>query len=129
MSEPKNVHAGHREKLRKKFLKNKDFSNMEEHEILELLLFYALPRVNTNIIAHELINECRGLDRVFTAPREQLKAVDGVGDKVCDYIDILSAFVRYCNSYEVTDMSKLKSDNVIKYFKNLFYGRQMKLCI
>ena len=48
------AHDGHRERMREKFRKN-GFNGMAEHEILEVLLFYALPRVNTNEIAHMLI--------------------------------------------------------------------------
>lgn len=47
-------HAGHRERLRLRFLQT-GAKGFQQHELLELLLFYALPRINTNNIAHSLI--------------------------------------------------------------------------
>ena len=50
----KNLNQGHRSRMRKRYL-TCGFSGFQEHEILELLLFYALPRVNTNPIAHQQV--------------------------------------------------------------------------
>ena len=41
------IHAGHREKMRDRFIRDKGFENFEDHQILELLLFYAIPRQDT----------------------------------------------------------------------------------
>ena len=49
-----NVHAGHRQRLKNKYLSS-GADVLEPHELLELLLFYAVPRANTNPIAHALI--------------------------------------------------------------------------
>ena len=54
------VHDGHRDRKRDQFLRN-GAESFEEHELLELLLFYAIPRKDTNPIAHELINRFHGL--------------------------------------------------------------------
>ena len=48
-------HGGHRERMRKRFKESGNFKGFSEHEILEMLLFYIVPRKNTNDIAHELI--------------------------------------------------------------------------
>ena len=47
------IHKGHRQRLRQKY-KNSGLDSMPEHEILELLLFYAIPQSNTNNTAHRL---------------------------------------------------------------------------
>ena len=49
------MHAGHRERLKKRFLRD-GLRGFEPHQILELPLFYGIPRRDTNPIAHELIN-------------------------------------------------------------------------
>lgn len=57
MTQPKqkkNIHNGHRDRMRNKYI-NKGIDVFEQHEILEMLLFYAIPRKNTNDIAHELL--------------------------------------------------------------------------
>lgn len=63
----KNVHEGHRERMRNKYV-NKGIEVFEQHEILEMLLFYAIPRKNTNDIAHRLLEACGSLSAVFDAP-------------------------------------------------------------
>ena len=52
MSEQKPLHSGHRQRLKNKFMSAKE--SFSVHEILELLLFYSIPRKNTNDIAHKL---------------------------------------------------------------------------
>ena len=49
------LHEGHRERMRNRFLKT-GFEDMEDHEALELILYYFFPRINTNAIAHRLID-------------------------------------------------------------------------
>ena len=58
------IHDGHRERLRKKFKEG----NIEDHELLELLLFFSIPRVNTNEIAHRLIEKFGSVNGVFDYP-------------------------------------------------------------
>ena len=67
MPEKKNIHAGHRKNFKEAVIKRGGFDGMKEHEVLECMLYYALPRVDTNEIAHELINTCKGFDKVFSA--------------------------------------------------------------
>ena len=48
------LHSGHRERLRSRFLET-GITGFSEHELLELLLFYSIPRANTNSISHALL--------------------------------------------------------------------------
>ena len=61
-----NLHQNHRERVKDRFVKY-GLSNFMEHEILELLLFYAVPQVDTNPISHQLINKFKNLKNVFSA--------------------------------------------------------------
>lgn len=74
----KNVHAGHRERVRENVLKN-GFEQLEDHRLLELLLFYSIPREDTNELAHRLLNEFDSLAGVVKASPKQLERVIGVG--------------------------------------------------
>ncbi len=67
----KNVHAGHRDRMRNNYI-DKGVEVFEQHELLEMLLFYAIPRKDTNVIAHELLDVCGSLSAVFDAPTEIL---------------------------------------------------------
>ncbi len=79
MAEKKNVHSEHRKRVKANVIKN-GFSQLEEHKLLELMLFYSIPRKDTNELAHKLINEFGSFEEIFKANIEQLKKVDGVGE-------------------------------------------------
>ncbi|MGD9559581.1 MAG: RadC family protein [Oscillospiraceae bacterium] len=74
------VHDGHRDRLRERFLKY-GLGAFEAHAALELLLFYAIPRSDTNELAHALIEQFGGFSAVMDAPVEELMRVKGVGYK------------------------------------------------
>lgn len=74
-----NIHRGHREKMRQRFLKG-GLEGFADHEALELLLYYAIPRQDTNPIAHRLMERYGSLSAVLTAPAEDLKKVEGIGE-------------------------------------------------
>ena len=73
------VHDGHREKMRRRFLET-GLDSFAEHEALELLLFYAIPRRDTNALAHRLLDHFGTLDAVLSAPVEELMRMDGIGE-------------------------------------------------
>ncbi len=73
------VHDGHRERLRARFLKQ-GLESFAEHEALELLLFYARPRCNTNELAHALLAHFGSFSAVMDAPVQELVKVAGIGE-------------------------------------------------
>ena len=75
----KHLHDGHRDRVRDKFLANDGFpKGTPDHEMLELLLFYSIPRKDTNEIAHELIKTFGSLSNVLKASAEDLMQVKGI---------------------------------------------------
>ena len=72
------LHDGHRQRKRQQFLSHGPES-MADHELLELALFYAIPRRDTNETAHRLLDQFGSLDRVLSAPEQELEKVEGVG--------------------------------------------------
>ena len=72
------IHDGHREKMRQRFLQG-GLDSFADHEALELLLYYAIPRRDTNPIAHALIDRYGSLSAVLAAPVEDLQRVEGIG--------------------------------------------------
>ncbi len=73
MSTEKGLHDGHRDRVRERFLTD-GLDHFNDHQTLELLLFYAVPRRDTNELAHRLINTCGSLSAVLDAPIEILTA-------------------------------------------------------
>ena len=88
------VHTGHRQRLKERFLKE-GLDHFEEHQVLELLLFYAIPQRDTNEIAHELIRKFGSLTKVLDAKPEELAQVKYVGDNAATLFQLITAVARY----------------------------------
>ena len=88
------LHAGHRDRLRQRFLKE-GLDGFHEINALELLLFYCVPRKDTNDLAHRLLDRFGSYSNVLNAPYEDLKKVQGVSDYVATYLRLQGDAVRY----------------------------------
>lgn len=92
------LHAGHRKRIRDKYILD-GIDKFCEHEILEFALYYAIPRKNTNEIAHDLINKFGSFAAVLDAPFSMLKDVKGMGETSAIFIKLLPDLARtYMNS-------------------------------
>ena len=72
------IHDGHRERMKARFREH-GAEQFEDHQLLELLLFYALPRQDVNPLAHALLDHFGSLDNLLEASAEELCQVPGVG--------------------------------------------------
>ncbi len=79
-----NLHTGHRKRLMERVGKAPD--QLYDHEILEALLFFALPRVDTNPLAHRLLQRFGDIQNVLNAEEGALCSVDGVGVQVANFL-------------------------------------------
>ena len=93
--EKQNLHAGHRQRLKKRF-DAVGLKGFEEHTLLELLLFYAIPQKDTNALAHELIRRFGSLDGVLQASMAQLMQVNGVGENAARMLKVVAAVCQSC---------------------------------
>lgn len=82
------VHDGHRDRMRKRFFTN-GLSGFADHEALELLLYYAIPRGDVNPLAHALMDRFGSLSGVLSAPMELLTQVDGVGERTAALLHLV----------------------------------------
>lgn len=97
-SKASDIHGGHRKRIRDRFI-NHGADNFQDHELLELLLTYAIPRVNVNPQAHALLNEFGSLAGVLDAQPEDLRRVKGVGENAAALLHLMPAlFQRYSRS-------------------------------
>ncbi len=123
------MHDGHRSRIRKRFMLN-GFDGFEDHEILELALFYAIPRKNTNVIAHELLNKFGTVDAVFDAPINMLKEIEGVGESAAIFIKMISGLARiymerkFKNDEKAPEISDINDRITLK-----FIGRSEELVV
>ena len=96
------IHDGHREKMRRRFLET-GLEGFADHEALELLLYYAIPRRDTNPIAHALMERYDSLSAVLNAPAEDLQKVDGIGESAAV---LLSLVPRLCQRARLADAAQ-----------------------
>ena len=88
-------HKEHRKRLKDRFVKTKG-TGFSDHELIEMLLFYAIPRKNTNEIAHSLCERFGTVDKIAEASIDELKRVDGIGRESAILIKlVLSMTQRY----------------------------------
>ena len=79
------MHEGHRSRIRQKL----DSSALADHELLEIVLFTALPRQNTNELAHRLLAQFGSFWEVLNAPFQELCKVRGVGESLAGFLSSL----------------------------------------
>lgn len=83
-----NIHKGHRQRMKNVYRAN-GLDTFAEHEVLEFLLFYGIPYVDTNPIAHDLINRFGSLRNVFASKISELTEISGVGESAAVFIKLL----------------------------------------
>ena len=105
----KNNAKGHRERVRKKFLEN-GFNGLEDYEVLELLLFYVIPRKDTKAIAKELIKKFKTLANVLKADTLELKTINGLGDVAITFLKMIGALPARIYKDELKNQKLIKDD-------------------
>ena len=117
------IHDGHRERLKKRFLKQ-GLDSFEEHEALELLLFFALPRKDVNPLAHELLERFGSLKNIFDADPSDLARIKGIGESAAVLIKLQSELARKYWLSDLESNAKISSiASAIEYVSLLFRGK------
>ena len=127
------IHSGHRERLRSRFLKE-GLDNFEEVNALELLLFYCIPRKDTNELAHALLDHFGSFHQVLDATPDELMTVPGIGEGTATFLPLIASACRYYRVNQANNVTAL--DTIEKcgdYLVNYFHGRKnetiMLLCL
>ena len=102
------IHDGHREKMRQRFMTG-GLDAFADHEILELLLYYAIPRRDTNPIAHALMERYGSLPAVLAAPMEELKRTEGIGESAAVLLHLVPQVCRRARLAQVGEDQVLNS--------------------
>lgn len=82
------VHEGHRERLRRRFIEH-GLDSFGEVNALEFLLFFSIPRRDTNVLAHQLLARFGSLSGVLNASVQELMSVPGVGESTAMLISLV----------------------------------------
>lgn len=102
------VHDGHRDRLKSRFMEH-GLDSFNELNALELLLFYAIPRKDTNVMAHELIDRFGSLSGVFDASLRELTEVPGIGENAALLIKLVPQMMKKCQLSRVNDIRVFRS--------------------
>ena len=121
MSEKKgNDHAGHRHRMRKRFIEH-GFEGFEQHQILEKVLYYAIPRKDTNLLAHQMLKRYGSFAGVCDTPIDVLQDDFGLSESAAVLLKMLPALAGvYADSkHKVKSIDK---QSVIPLFRSKFIG-------
>lgn len=118
---------GHRQRVKDRFRKE-GLDSFDEVHALELLLFYAVPRIDTKPLARNLLDRFGSLALVLEATEAELLTVPGVGENIATYLSLITAAGRYyqmCRSERPVILDSTGKYGA--YLKDLFYGRRNEM--
>ncbi|MBF0445288.1 MAG: DNA repair protein RadC [Magnetococcales bacterium] len=92
-SDKPKLHDGHRKRLRQRFFRE-GLEQFEDHQVLELLLFHAVPRRDTNEIAHLLLKRFGSLSAVLEADPKDLATIPGMGESAVAFVSLIPPLTR-----------------------------------
>ncbi|MBK5244509.1 MAG: DNA repair protein RadC [Eubacteriaceae bacterium] len=119
----KNPHKGHRQRIKNRVIKE-GIDSFEDHQILELLLFYCIPMKDTNTLAHQLIHDYGSLAGVFDADPQDLCIKTGVTENTGILLSLIPALARRYNQGKFRAKELLNSTSKAgDYATALFTGR------
>lgn len=111
----KTDNSGHRQRLRRRFLKS-GADGLADYELLELLLFQALPRRDTKPVAKALLARFATFAEAISADVAEIKKVEGAGDAVAMALKTVQASALRLAQDEVMNQPVLTSwDKLLKY--------------
>lgn len=116
-------HNGHRNRLRSKFAKH-GADGLEQHELIELFLYYAFAQRNTNDIAHDLIDTFGSISSVFDAPLDDLTNIKWIGYNSAILLKLIPEISRIYLMDKHNNRSKIMDmESIRKLAINNFIGR------
>lgn len=119
----KNIHKGHRQRVKNRYLAE-GLDHFQDHEVLELLLFYCIPMKDTNALAHTLIKEFGSLSGVFDADPKDLCSKGGLTENSAILLSLIPSLSRRYNHGKFKNKPQLNSSSKAgEYAVSLFTGR------
>ncbi len=106
--ELKKQRSGHRERVRRRFL-DEGLDGFKDYEALEMLLFYAVPRQDTKVIAKRLIDQFGSLQAVFHTPPDRLMLEAGLTEATAALIAMLPQLARKIEEQQAQENARIRS--------------------
>lgn len=116
------LHRQHRKRHKERFL-DTDGVGFSDHEIIELLLFYSIPRRNTNDIAHNLCERFGTVDKILEASVDELEQVEGVGHNSAVLIKNVFTITKKYISEKAKEPKQIDTiEKAVDYGRNRIFG-------
>ena len=116
------VHDGHRARRKAQFREH-GLDVFTDHGALELLLFYAVPQKDVNPLAHRLIDRFGSLEGVLSAPPDELRGVEGVGEHAATLLTLILPMARRVHMDSAKrGVALCDTEQLGRYFCGLFLG-------
>lgn len=127
------IHEGHRQRLKNRF-RLEGLDNFDELYVLELLLFYCIPRKDTNPIAHRLLDRFGSLPAVLEASTEELEMVEGISESAATFLSLILQVDRYYHVRRLKPGDILRDSTqcgnyLVPYFLNRDTENVFLLCL
>lgn len=111
----KNVHAGHRDRMKDRYLES-GAEGFASHELLEMLLFYGIPQKDTNSLAHDMIDRFGSLEGVISAKPEELMVIPGIKKHAAVLISLVAELNRRALIDKLTNRVLLDSQGKVEQY-------------
>ncbi len=133
MADTDNIHAGHRERVKERF-RAWGAGGFDRHQLVELLLFFGIPRKDTNELAHRLVERFGSLSALLAAPYEELLAVPGMTPNAATLVMLCRTLQEECQRERyAADRTLNTMDKLANYIINRFIGveneRVLLICL
>ncbi len=120
--------TGHRQRLRERFLQS-GRKGLPDYELLELLLTYSLPRINTKPIAKALLHKFGTIVNVFQQPKERLQEIKGVGPNTITFFRVFQESLTRCMEVQVENQQSISNPWDLFAFIRMHLGSRTVECI
>jgi len=123
------IHKGHRDRMKERFLAN-GFNGFSKHEIMEFVLFFAIPQGNVNPLAHDLINRFGNITGILTAGIKDILSVKGIGYHSAIFLKMIPELFKVFRMEQYEGTKKpIKFDDVEfmgRYFTDFYTGAEVE---
>ena len=127
------MHENHRARARERYFAG-GFENMDDRAVLEMLLFYCIPRKDTNPAAQLLLDTFGSLSGVLEASPDDLRSLKGIGDNAAAFLTMIPQVCKRYMTGTLTEKSLWLDDfdSVSQFIKSSFIAEKnekfMLLC-
>ncbi|MBR3269558.1 MAG: RadC family protein [Oscillospiraceae bacterium] len=122
----KPIHEGHRSRMRERYLKS-GLNGFQSHEILEMILYYAIPRKNTNPTAHALLQRFGSLEKVFAAEPGELEKVPGMTENAALMLRMMRDLYQMQTAEDQQKTALDSGQRACDFFRRLYRFEQREI--